>query len=606
MTSHSNLSALRTQLSRSGLDGFILATGDEHITEFPAPYSKRLAWLSGFSGSTASVAVLPNKAAIFVDSRYTESVRHQVDGRDWTHEDVSVTTIGSWLAKNAVGMRIGYDPKLYTRTAISTIREKLADGAELVPLPENPVDPLWAEQPDRPTSLAFVQPVELSGKSSADKRRDVAEWLTATAADAFVLVALDSIAWLLNIRGSDINMVPFCYSFAICHKDGTADLFVDPRKIDESVRQHLGNSVRLQSYESFYRSIEGMGGKTVSVDPNFTPEAIFTALEAGGATVRNDRDPTMLPKATKNPVEIEGMRQAHIRDGAALTRFLRWFETEAPHGKLTELSAAAKLSQFRRETENYHSLSFEPISCADANAAMPHYRATPETDAPIGPGSIYLVDSGGQYPDGTTDVCRTVSVGPASAAFRDRFTRVLKGYIALQLTTFAPGTLGSRLDAIARVPLWEAGIECPHGIGHGVGHFLNVHEGPAYFLAYPRPDEEPVAAGMILSNEPGYYRPGEYGIRTENLMVVVERPIEGGDRIMLGFEAISLAPIALDLVDASLLTDIEIAWLDGYHAEVRELLGPLLSPEERTWLAEQTVPVRSFGQAEMASSAVQA
>ena len=300
------------------------------------------------------------------------------------------------------------------------------------------------------------------------------------------------------------------------------------------------------------------------------------------------------------------MRQAHIRDGAALTRFLRWFETEAPHGKLTELSAAAKLSQFRRETENYHSLSFEPISCADANAAMPHYRATPETDAPIGPGSIYLVDSGGQYPDGTTDVCRTVSVGPASAAFRDRFTRVLKGYIALQLTTFAPGTLGSRLDAIARVPLWEAGIECPHGIGHGVGHFLNVHEGPAYFLAYPRPDEEPVAAGMILSNEPGYYRPGEYGIRTENLMVVVERPIEGGDRIMLGFEAISLAPIALDLVDASLLTDIEIAWLDGYHAEVRELLGPLLSPEERTWLAEQTVPVRSFGQAEMASSAVQA
>ncbi len=605
MASNSNLSALRTELSQSGVDGFILATGDEHMTEFPATYSQRLGWLSGFSGSTASIAVLPDKAAIFVDGRYTESVLHQVDGRDWTHQDIAVTTIGSWLATNAAGMRIGYDPKLYTRTAISAVRDRLAGSAELVPLPENPIDPVWAEQPPRPTSLAFVQPTERSGKSSADKRRDVAEWLTATAADAFVLVALDSIAWLLNIRGSDIDMVPFCYSFAVCHKDGTADLFVDPRKIDETVRQHLGNSVRLQPYDSFYRSLEAMGGKTVSVDPNFTPDAIFAALEAGGAIVRTDRDPTMLPKATKNPVEIEGMRQAHIRDGAALTRFLRWFENEAPHGRLTELSAAAKLSQFRRETDRFYSLSFEPISCADANAAMPHYRATPETDAPIGPGSIYLVDSGGQYPDGTTDVCRTVSVGPASAVFRDRFTRVLKGYIALQITTFPPGTLGSRLDAIARAPLWEAGIECAHGIGHGVGHFLNVHEGPAYFLAYPRPDEEPIAAGMILSNEPGYYRPGEYGIRTENLMVVVERPIEGGDRVMLGFEAISLAPIALDLIDTSLLTDVEIAWLDDYHAEVRELLAPLLSPEERKWLVDRTVSLRSFAPTEMASSLAQ-
>jgi Xaa-Pro aminopeptidase len=592
---HVRLTAFRAHLTLLGLDGFILATGDEHITEFPAPYSYRLAWLNGFAGSTASIAVLGEKAAIFIDSRYTELVRTQVDASDWSYEDVRKISVGAWLAEHTAGGQIGYDPKLFTRTALDAIEQKLAGRATLVPVSENPIDLLWTDQPERPNSQAFVQPIERSGKSSDEKRRQVAGWLTSTGADACVVVALDSIAWLFNIRGNDVDVVPLNYSFAICHKNGNADLFIDARKLNETVRQHLGGSVRLLPYESFNEALGKMQGKRVSVDPNLTPVAIYAALERGGATILQNRDPTVLPKAIKNQVEIEGMKQAHIRDGAAMTRFLYWFSIEAPKGQLTELSAAARLNQFRRETEFYHSLSFEPISCADGNAAMPHYRATPESDAPIRPDSIYLIDSGGQYPDGTTDVARTVSIGEASAEVKDRFTRVLQSYIALQTTIFPTGTLGSRLDAIARVPLWTGGFECIHGIGHGVGHFLNVHEGPGYFLAYARPDEAPIEAGMILSNEPGYYKAGEYGVRTENLMVTVERSIPGGDHTMLGFEAITMAPIARNLINTTMLSDAETDWLDSYHARVLDLLGPLLLTNERIWLEQETVPIRGAG-----------
>jgi Xaa-Pro aminopeptidase len=558
------LRALRAALSEQCLDGFILATGDEHITEFPAPYAQRLAWLTGFTGSTASIAVLAGEAAIFVDSRYTGSVRSQVDGADWSYEDVPQTSIGAWLADHAAGLRIGYDPKLYTRTALGAIADKLAGKAELVPVATNPIDPLWADQPARPLSPVFVQPLARAGKSSAEKRRAISEWLGTIDADACVLTALDSIAWLFNIRASDVNIVPLAYSFAICHRDGTADLFVDPRKIDDAVRQHLGNSVRLFGYDDFHAALAAMPGQRVSLDPNLTPVAIYSALETGGATIRADRDPAVLPKAMKNAIEVEGMKQAHIRDGAALTRFLHWFAREAPKGQLTELAAAAKLNRFREETEGYHSLSFDPISAVDGNGAIPHYWPTPESDAPIGPDSIYLIDSGGQYPDGTTDVTRTVAVGQVRSEVRDRFTRVLKGNIALQTTLFPTGTMGSRLDAIARTALWAGGVECAHSIGHGVGAFLNVHEGPAYFGPFARPGEAPLEAGMILSNEPGYYKAGDYGIRIENLMVVVEAPVAGGDRPMLGFEAIT----------------------------VRATIGPLLSAPEREWLERQTAPIR--------------
>jgi Xaa-Pro aminopeptidase len=590
---HIRLAMLRAELDRAGLDGFILAVGDEHITEYPAPYARRLHWLTDFGGSAGSIAVLRNQAAIFVDGRYTDSVRIEVDAANWSYEAIPQTSIGTWLAENAPAeARIGYDPKLYTRAALRAISDKLgATTADLVPLPTNPVDPVWTGQPTRPHSPVFVQPIDFSGKSAADKRCDVSDWLVAKDADACVLVALTSIAWLFNIRGRDTEVAPLTYAFAICHRDGTADLFIDSAKVDKDVREHLGSSVRIAPYDAFYPAVSALGGKTVSVDPDLSPVAVYDALEQAGAVVRDDRDPTILPRARKNPVEIEGMRQAHIRDGAALTRFLHWLSVEAPQGELTELAAAAKLSGFRREDAMYHGPSFQTISAVDGNAALPHYRPSEKSDAPIRPDSIYLVDSGGHYPDGTTDVTRTVAIGKAPPEVKDRFTRVLQAYIALQTASFPVGTPGSRLDAVARVPLWAAGIDCAHGIGHGVGHFLNVHEGPAYFAPVARPNEAPVEAGMILSNEPGYYKSGEYGIRTENLVLVVERTIAGADRPMLGMEPLTFAPIDRKLIDTSLLTRAEVEWLNQYHARVAAMIGSLLSDTERAWLTRQIAPI---------------
>lgn len=595
MTDHrQRLSALRSELALERLDGFILSTGDEHLTEFPAPYSQRLRWLTGFTGSTASAAVLADKAAIFVDGRYTDSVRAQVDVCYWSFEDVPQTSVGAWLANHATGARIGYDPELYSHRTLSAIAHMLTGKAELVPISENPIDRLWTNQPLRPESQVFIQPLELAGKASVNKRQEVAEWLGSVKADACVLTALDSIAWLFNIRAADVDIAPLAYSYAICHRDGSADLFLDPHRINDAVRRHLGNSVRLLPYGAFYKALGELGGQNVSVDPDLTPVAAYTALQQAGSTTREDRDPTQLPKAIKNAVEIEAMKQAHIRDGAALTRFLHWFSIEAPKGHLTELSAAAKLNDLRRETEGFHSLSFEPISAVDANAAIPHYWPTLNTDTPIRHDSIYLIDSGGQYPNGTTDVTRTVAVGLVRPEIKDRFTRVLKGYIALETTVFPHGTTGSRLDAVARLPLWEGGVDCSHAIGHGVGQFLNVHEGPAFISPNFRPSETALEAGMILSNEPGYYKTGEYGIRTENLMLVVERSVEGGDRPMLAFEPITMAPIDRNLIDLSILTDAEVGWLDQYHERVLENIGPLLTPEQRAWLEHQTASVRDF------------
>jgi Xaa-Pro aminopeptidase len=597
MTSyHDRLVALREALSRQQLDGFIIATGDEHITEFVAPYAQRLAWLSGFTGSTASIAVLADEAAIFVDGRYTVAVRSQVDGADWSYEDVPQTSVGQWLAGHARrGARIGYDAKLYTRNALRMIEDRLTPaGIELVPVTANPIDPLWTDQPARPSSAAFVHGLEFAGKSSVDKRREVGDWLASIDADACALVALDSIAWLFNLRGDDIYIVPLNYAFAICHRDGTADLFIDQAKIDDTVRQHLGNSVRIAPYEDVHDALVALGGKTVSVDPNLSPMAIYAALERGGAKVRDDRDPTQLPKAIKNPTEIAAFKEAARRDSAALIRFFHWFSAEAPKGELTELSAAAKLNSLRREVEGYHSLSFDPISAADANAALPHYWPTPESDARIGPDSIYLVDSGGQYPGGTTDVTRTVAVGTARAEVKDRFTRVLKGHIALDTTRFPKGTLGSRLDPIARRSLWDAGVDYGHGTGHGVGAFLNVHEGPAYFLAATRPGEAGIEAGMVLTNEPGYYKAGDFGIRTENQLVVVEQPVAGAEATVLAFESMTLVPMDRKLLDFDLLTDAEMDWLDRYHARVRESVSPLLPADTRAWLERETAPIRDI------------
>lgn len=594
MSGHRNrLIALRRELTQRGLDGFMLSTGDEHITEWPAPFAHRLAWLTGFTGTAGAAVVLKRRAAMFVDGRYTTAVREQVDGRDFAFVDVPQSSIGGWLADQAGdGAQIGYDPRLHTCNAVRTIQQAAAQsGVTLAPIADNPIDAIWPDRPDRPTTPLFAQPASLAGKASADKIGDVAAWLQSVDADATVLVALDSIAWLFNIRSSDIAVAPLGYAFAICRRDGTCDLFVDEAKLNDYVRDHLGNRVSLSAYGDFHAALGAMRGQRVSIDPELSPIAIEQALTRAGAIVREDRDPTQLPKQIKNPVEIAGMRQAHIRDGVAITRFLHWLSVEGPRGTQTELSAAERLTAFRRELDGFHSVSFDPISAADASGALPHYWPTPESDRPIRPGSIYLIDSGGQYPDGTTDITRTVAIGSPREQVKDRFTRVLKGHIAIARAIFPAGSLGSRLDPLARLALWEAGLDYGHGTGHGVGHFLNVHEGPNHLPSGPRPGETGIEAGMILSNEPGYYKPGEYGIRIENLVVATPLPIEDGDKSMLGFETISWAPIDRDLIEPALLTRAEIDWLDDYHVQTLRHIGPLVPPETRSWLEQQAAPL---------------
>lgn len=588
-----HLIALRAELAGVGLNGFLLATGDEHITEYPAAYAKRLEWLTGFKGSTASAVVLMDRAALFVDGRYTVAARDQVDGDCYQIAPVPHTGPGAWLAEHSRdGDRIGYDPRLHTRTSINQIMSTLAvSGVQLIPVATNPLDRLWLDQPGRPLTPIFVQPIEKAGTSSDDKRCAVADLLKAGNLDASILVALDSIAWLLNIRASDVKFAPLAYAFGICWSDGSVDLFVDESKLSYAVLRHLGAGVRTFCYDDFYPALESMAGRRIAVDPDLSPIAVYQALAKGGARVRDMADPTRMPKAIKNPVEIEGMKQAHLRDGAALTRFLHWLSGEAPKGRQTEMSAAERLAGFRRAETGFHGLSFPTISAVDANAALPHYDATAETDRPINPNSIYLVDSGGQYSDGTTDVTRTVAIGDAHKEIRDRFTRVLKGHIAIARLTFPAGTMGFRLDPFARRALWEAGLDYALGTGHGVGHFLNVHEGPAHMLAAPRPGDAGIEAGMILSNEPGYYKEGDYGIRIENLVVAVPRDIPGATKPMLGFETITMAPIDRMLIDTALLTDAELDWLNDYHATVLGSIGPLVPPDVRSWLEIQTSPV---------------
>jgi Xaa-Pro aminopeptidase len=587
------LAAVRAELMKLDLSGFVLATGDEHLTEYPAAYAKRFAWLTGFTGSTGSAVLLADRAALFVDGRYTAAARDQVDGDCYEIACVPQTSPGAWLRDQAGrGARIGYDARLFARNVVQTIALSLeGKDVTLVPVATNPLDALWVDQPPRPTSAIFIQPIERSGRTSSDKRSAIADWLGSTDLDAAILVALDSIAWLLNIRASDIDVAPLCYSFAISRSDKSVDFFVDDAKLSDEVRHSLGPAVRIHAYEAFYPALEAMEGQRVAVDPNLSPIAVYHALAKARAVVRDAPDPTQLPKAIKNAVEIEGMKQAHIRDGVAVTRFLHWLSIEAPKGEQSELSVTDQLAVFRGEAPGFHGVSFPPISAADASAALPHYGATADSNRPIRRDSIYLIDSGGQFPDGTTDVTRTVAIGHACAEVRDRFTRVLKGHIAIARLTFPAGTLGIRLDPIARLALWDVGLDYALGTGHGVGHFLNVHEGPAHILAAARPGDAGIEAGMILSNEPGFYKEGEYGIRIENLVVAVARDIPGAMKSMLGFETITMVPIDRTLVDAAMLTDAELGWLNDYHAKVFVIVGPLVPDDTRAWLAGQTAPI---------------
>jgi Xaa-Pro aminopeptidase len=594
MSTHEDrLKALREELARRRLDGFVVPLTDEHMSEYVGAYAQRLAWLTGFEGSAGSAVVLPAEAAIFVDGRYTLQVREQVDGNLWSYQSVPETSAAEWLKGHAKeGARIGYDPWLHSKGWVKAAREALArNKAELVAVDTNPVDAIWPDRPVPSQARLVVHSDALAGRNSADKRAVMADELKAKGADAAILSALDSIAWPFNIRGQDVDRTPVALAYAAVHADGTADLFVAPEKIDEAVVRHLGNAVRVHTRDAFSGWLAGQGGKTLLVDPDRAVVAIFEALEKAGATLIEQRDPAVLPKATKNDAEISGHKAAQARDGAALTRFLHWLSVEAPKGQLTEIDAAEKLHEFRRATGELRDLSFDTISGAGPNGAVVHYRVSEETNRPIELNSLFLVDSGGQYPDGTTDVTRTVAIGTPTAEMRDRFTRVLKGHVALARAVFPRGTRGGQLDVLARQYLWAAGVDYAHGTGHGVGSYLSVHEGPQRIATVSGPGDEPLVPGMIISNEPGYYKTGAFGIRIENLVLVEPREIAGAERDMLGFETLTLAPIDRALIDVSLLDAGERGWIDAYHMQVAEKIGPQLEGAARVWLDEVTAPL---------------
>jgi Xaa-Pro aminopeptidase len=595
-TYEDRLKALREELAARKLAGFVVPLTDEHMSEYVGEYAQRLAWLTGFQGSAGAAAVLSEEAAIFTDGRYTIQVREQVDGKHWEYVGVPATSIAEWLAKHTDnGARIGYDPWLHTRQWVESASKALAEkGAELVAVDTNPIDAIWPDKPLPSDAKLVVHDDSYAGKTSAQKRQDMADDMTEKNVDAAVLAALDSIAWTLNVRGTDVTHTPVALAYAIVHKDATADLYVDPDKVDDDVLRHLGNGVRVHERSAFKGALGKLKGKKVIADPERAVSAIFQALDDAGATIVSQTEPAVLPKAIKNEVELQGSRDSHIRDGAALVRFLHWLSLEAPKGGVTEMSAAKRLQEFREENPLLRDLSFDSISGAGPHAALPHYRVTEESSLPLEMDQIYLVDSGGQYPDGTTDVTRTVIVGTPTDEMRDRFTRVLKGHITLATAIFPQGTRGSQLDSFARMHLWQAGLDYGHGTGHGVGAYLGVHEGPQRISAANYPGsgwDEPLHAGMILSNEPGYYKTGEYGIRIENLVAVGEREIEGGEATMLGFETLTFAPIDHKLIDTSLLTQAERDWVDGYHADVIAKIGPHLDDATAAWLGEVCAPL---------------
>ena len=597
-THEARLDGLRKELARRGLDGFVIPISDEHMSEYVGSYAQRLNWLTGFGGSAGSAAVLQDRAAMFTDGRYTVQVREQVSGALYDYEDVPATSPAKWIAEHAPeGAKIGYDAWLHgigwAEEAEAAFARK---GIELVPVDGNPIDAIWDDRPQASLAAAVPHGDEHAGRSSADKRSEVADWLKQEGYDATVVSALDSVAWLLIMRGSDVDNTPVALSYVLAHADGTAELFIAPDKVTPELTQHLGNAVTVRDRAEFVPALEALEGKRVAVDPNHAVAGIFHALEQGGASVVRTDDPTVLPKAIKNPAEQQGHRDAQSRDGAAVARFLRWLGIEAPKGGVDELAAAAKLREFREAGGLLKDASFDTISAAAGHAALPHYKVDEDSNIPIPPSSIYLVDSGGQYLDGTTDITRTVWIGPGepSAEMVERNTRVLKGHIQLDMQKFPDRTTGGALDALARMHLWNGGVDYGHGTGHGVGSFLSVHEGPQRISkpggAFPG-TETPLREGMILSNEPGYYKPGEYGIRIENLVLVVDAGLADSEGKYLGFETLTMVPLDRTLVDPALLSEAEIGWWNDYHTAVYATLAPQLEGDDLAWLEEQCAPL---------------
>jgi Xaa-Pro aminopeptidase len=588
-----HLPLIREQLRKQGLDGFLIPHEDEHQNEYLPDANERLSWATGFTGSAGAAVVMADKAAVFVDGRYTLQVKTQIDPALFEARDLVEGGVPLYLeAETTTGQVIGYDPRLHSPDALGWLKLSAAkSGITLKAVDDNPVDAAWAAvRPEQPQAPIVPHPVAFSGEESAEKRARVGEALEKAGADAAVLTAPSSIAWLFNVRGGDVIRSPLPIGQAILNKDGTAELFLDPAKLTPDLPAFLGNQVTVSRPDDLPAALSALKGKKVLVDPAQSSAWYFDQLADAGAEVVRAADPCALPRACKNATEIKGAQAAHVRDGAALTRFLHWLATEAQTSLPDELEVVRKLEAFREATGVLKDLSFDTIAGAKSNGALCHYRPTHKSNLRIAPGSLLLVDSGGQYLDGTTDVTRTVAIGAPSAEMKDRFTLVLKGHIALARIRFPAGTTGSALDVLARAPLWEQGLDYDHGTGHGVGAYLGVHEGPQRIAKAP--NTVALRPGMIVSNEPGFYKTGEYGIRIENLQFVTEpSAIDGGERPMLGFETLTLAPIDRNVIDADNLSAVERDWLNAYHARVLAVIGPLVEPEVRAWLAEACAPI---------------
>jgi Xaa-Pro aminopeptidase len=587
--SHSiRLTALRAAIAARGLDGFLIPRADEHLGEYVPESAERLAFITGFTGSAGLAIVLADRAAVWSDGRYTLQLEQQTDGALWERLHLLEERPELWLASHAAGLRIGYDPWLISADGLARF-----SATQMVPVVSNPLDEIWIDRPAPPMAAAMPHAETFTGESSAEKRTRLGEVLRNAGQDAAVLSDPASLAWLFNIRGMDVEFCPIALGYGLLKADGTATLFMAAAKLPQETRAHLGDQVTLAERDALPAALAALAGNTVRYDPASMPVWFKNQLEQAGAKIAEAADPVALPRAAKNTVEQEGSRAAHLRDGAAMVRFLAWFAQGAPQGGQTEISAAERLLAERAREQNFRGESFPAISGAGEHGAIIHYRVNPESNRAINANEVYLIDSGAQYLDGTTDITRTLWTGPDAApeAVRDHVTRVLAGHIALSQMVFPEGVAGPHLDAVARSALWQAGLDYDHGTGHGVGSYLSVHEGPASISRAAKPVA--LLPGMILSNEPGFYLPGTYGIRMENLVLVREAEFPAQKRKFLRFETLTLAPFDRALINPELLTPAALDWLNAYHVRVREELTPLLedAPEARAWLHAATAKI---------------
>jgi Xaa-Pro aminopeptidase len=591
--SAARVAALRAELKRRGLDGFVVPRADRHQGEYVPASDARLAWLTGFTGSAGAAIVLADRAVIFVDGRYLLQVRDQIDTNVFSVGHLVDNPPEKWLETNlAAGARFAYDPWLHSADQAERFsKAATAAGATLVPVESNPLDAVWTDRPAPPLGPVTVRDLKFAGETSADKLARIRPEIAQLKADTLIVSDAHNVAWTFNIRGSDVEHTPLPLAFASIPREGRPSIYIDGRKLSNQTRDYLETLATVREPNAFDADLKALGAAkaAVRVDSSTGADAISRLVGEAGGSVTRGADPITLMKSVKNATEIAGTQAAHLRDGAAVTNFLAWFDREAPSGKLTEIDAVAALETFRRDTGLLKEVSFPTISGAGPNGAIVHYRVTRATNREIGNNELFLLDSGAQYEDGTTDITRTIAVGEPTAEMRDRFTRVLKGHIALARALFPDGITGAQLDPFARQHLWEAGIDFDHGTGHGVGSYLSVHEGPASISK--RGTAVALKRGMILSNEPGYYREGAFGIRIENLVLVVETTVAGAEKTVNAFETLTLAPIDVRLVEPALMTAQEIAWLDAYHARVAKELAPLVSADSRAWLIEATRPL---------------